>query len=339
VRSPARAIAWELIRRHRWGWVVLAGYALFGVSFRLFVLGPDHVGTLDPLDGLSATAIAPFPFLFLYLLAVFSFGFDGDLGGRRSVFPARMFTLPATTAALVGWPMLYGVLVVAGLVLGTALLIRWAWAIDIPLIWPPVYGATFLAWTQTLAWTPFGVRRLRILLAVLWLATINVVVFCAVAYRIPEPLLTALLAPQLPLAFLCARAAVARARCGDEPDPLEVLRRLRTRATALSGRWRSFSSPGSAQRWLEWRRHGLSLPVWVGVLLLFELVLLLTAGRGTPAPAVDTAGSIPPRASPPSAWSSSWRSWFATTSSSSSATNSPPCRQGWRCPTWTAGQP
>ena len=44
----------------------------------------------------------------MYFLAVFSFGLAGDLAARQSIYPARMFTLPVTTAALAGWPMLYG---------------------------------------------------------------------------------------------------------------------------------------------------------------------------------------------------------------------------------------
>ncbi len=44
----------------------------------------------------------------MYFLAVFSFGLSGDLAARQSIYPARMFTLPVTSAALAGWPMLYG---------------------------------------------------------------------------------------------------------------------------------------------------------------------------------------------------------------------------------------
>src|SRR3989449_311879 len=38
-----------------------------------------------------------------------------------------------------------------------------------------------------------------------------------------------------------------------------------------------FSSPGRAQVWFEWRRHGRSLPALVGLLLPFELALLWLA--------------------------------------------------------------
>ena len=57
----------------------------------------------------------------MYFLAVFSFGLAGDLAARQSIYPARMFTLPVTTAALAGWPMLYGAAAMASLWLATAL--------------------------------------------------------------------------------------------------------------------------------------------------------------------------------------------------------------------------
>ena len=59
---------------------------------------------------------------FFYFLAVFSFGLSGDLAARQSIYPARMFTLPVTTAALAGWPMLYGTAAMASLWLATRLL-------------------------------------------------------------------------------------------------------------------------------------------------------------------------------------------------------------------------
>ena len=36
----------------------------------------------------------------MYVLAVFSFGLAGDLTARHSMYPARLFTLPVSTAAL-----------------------------------------------------------------------------------------------------------------------------------------------------------------------------------------------------------------------------------------------
>ena len=66
--------------------------------------------------------MVPFSVVFLYFLAVFSFGLTGDLAARQSLYPARMFVLPVPTAALAGWPMLYGASAMASLWLVTGLL-------------------------------------------------------------------------------------------------------------------------------------------------------------------------------------------------------------------------
>ncbi len=283
MRAPALAIAWEFRRQHRWGLVALVGYVPFLIAFKLLILGPEATVELVPLDDMpSPAAVVPFSVLFGYLLAVFSFGFAGDLAARQSIYPARMFALPVTTGVLAGWPMLYGTLAMASLLLATALMARSLWRLDAPLIWPAVYAATFLAWTQVLAWMPYGWRGFRVVAAVLWLTTINIVVLGAVYYEVPEPLMLALLAPQLPLAYLCARFAVARARRGDVPDWRTLFGRLGRIANPVARRLDDFSSPARAQRWFEWRRHGRALPVWVGILLPFELALLLVPGNDTP---------------------------------------------------------
>ena len=57
-------------------------------------------------------------------------GYSGDLGARQSIYPTRLFTLPVTSDALAGWPMLYG---------SAAMVLLWAatrtfalWPADVP---------------------------------------------------------------------------------------------------------------------------------------------------------------------------------------------------------------
>jgi hypothetical protein len=94
--------------------------------------------------------------------------------------------------------------------------------------------------------------------------------------------MVAILVPQVPLAYLVARLAVARARRGDVPD----WRGRSARSGAIADvppRLRDhFSSPGRAQVWFEWRRQGRSLPALVALLLPFELAMLWLA-RDAPA--------------------------------------------------------
>jgi polyhydroxybutyrate depolymerase len=176
--------------------------------------------------------------------------------------------------------MLYGaiVVIVVGVVANVVAVQPWRAAV--PVVWPALFAATILAWTQVVMWLPYGVPGLRAVLAVLLLVTIDAVVIVAMEYKVREPLMVALLAPQLPLAYLVARWAVARARRGEVPDWAAPFARLRRRAGARERA--GFDSPGRAQGWLEWRQHGRALPAWVALVLPFE-VTLLWAVRHEPA--------------------------------------------------------
>jgi hypothetical protein len=219
--------------------------------------------------------LAPLMATFLFLLAVFSFGLDGDFAARQSIYPARLFTLPVTTAALAGWPMLYGAVAVVGLWLLTALLALWPSGIHVPLIWPALLAVVFLAWIQAVTWMPYGFRGLRVCVLMLWLIVSEAIVMLAMEFKVAEPVMVAFLLPQLPLAVLAARFAVARARRSDVPDWLEAFARPGQAAADLPAhRRRPFASPAHAQLWFEWQRHGWSLPTLVGILLPFELALL-----------------------------------------------------------------
>src|SRR5213080_2281097 len=168
MRSPALAMGWEFRRRYLWALIAMAGYLLALAAIKLLFLGPMEPIRLDPPDGRAAVVITPLTATYVYLLAAFSFGLAGDLGARPSIYPARMFALPVRTAALVGWPMLYGTAAVAILWLVTALSARWPWGIELPLIWPALLAAVFLAWTQALMWMPYGLPGLRAIVTVPW---------------------------------------------------------------------------------------------------------------------------------------------------------------------------
>src|SRR6266480_4842230 len=149
MRAPALAIGWEFRRRHLWALIAMAGYLLALAAIKLLFLGPMEPIRLDPPDGRVAVVMTPLTATYFYLLAAFSFGLAGDLGARPSIYPARMFALPVGTAA------------VAILWLVTALSARWPWGIELPLIWPALLAAVFLAWTQALMWMPYGLPGLR----------------------------------------------------------------------------------------------------------------------------------------------------------------------------------
>lgn len=282
MRSPAVALAWEFRQRHRWGLIAVAGYLLVVAIIKLLILDPGQLVELDDAHSFAAVVVVPLTVTFTYFLAVFSFGHSGDLAARQSIYPTRLFTLPVTSAALAGWPMVYGAAAVAILWLATRLLAVWPSGMEVPVIWPALLAASLLAWTQALVWMPYGLPGLRVIVAMLWLATLDAVVMLALHFKIPEPIMVAFLAPQIPLAFLAARFAVARARRGDVPDWRETFALLGQITDVLPRRRKNFSSPDRAQTWFEWRRYGRALPAMVGLLLPFELALLV-AVSDTPA--------------------------------------------------------
>src|SRR5437773_4016571 len=280
MRSPALAIGWEFRRRHRWGLMAVAAYLFVVAMIRFVILEPGEPVLVDSVR-FAALVSAPLTTTFVYLLAVFSFGFTGDLAARHSMYPARMFTLPVTNAALVGWPMLYGTAAMAILWLAARLFAVWPSGVEIPLIWPALLAAALLAWTQALTWMPYGLPGMRLIIAVLCLAALDTVVLLAIHFKAGEPTMVAILAPQIPLAYLVARFAVARARRGDVPDWGGTFIRLTRVADVASHRREHFRNSARAQAWFEWRGHGRSLPGWVAILLPFELVLLWVAADST----------------------------------------------------------
>ena len=291
MRTPARAFGWEFGRRCRGGFVAIAAYFVLVAAFRLAVRARGQTIELDDVQMALAITI-PMTAAFIYLLAVFSFGLTGDLGARQSMFPPRLFTLPMTTSALAAWPMLFGCAAAVALWAAGRLIGPWPSDLHVPVVWPALLAASLLAWTQALTWMPYPLPGLRVAVTVLWLATIDTIVILAMHFKAPEAVMLALLAPQVPLAYVVARYAVARGRRGDVPG--------RGGARGVSGRRMRerrgrepipFASAGRALSWFEWKRHGRTLPLLVAILLPFE-GLLLFVFRGTPELVIDTLFGI-----------------------------------------------
>jgi hypothetical protein len=276
--ASAAAVAWEFRQRHRWGLIALIGYVSVLAAIKLVVVIRGVPIHLDSPETFAFVVMVPVTATFTYLLAVFSFGLDGDLAARQSMYPARMFTRPLTTGVLAGLPMLYGTAAMIVLWLVTRLFALWPTGIAVPWVWPGLLMASLLAWTQALTWMAYPLTGMRIIAAVLVLGTIDSTALVALQFKTHESAMLAFLAPQIPVAYVVARFAVARARRGDVPDWRGALGRVTRVADAPSRRREHFATPARAQAWFEWRRHGRSLPTWVVILLPFELVLLWVAG-------------------------------------------------------------
>ena len=256
----------------------MIAYLLVLAVIKLLILGPGHRAELDD-ESFALVVAVPLSATFIYFLAVFTFGLAGDIAARQSMYPARMFSLPVTNAVLAGLPMLYGISAMAILWFGTRLLGLWPPDVDVPILWPGLLAASLLAWTQALTWMPYPLPGLRVIVTVLWLVTIDTIIMIALKSKASEAVMLAILAPQVPLAYLAARFAVGRARCGVVPDWRGIFARLGR--IAVPHRRDPFSSGARAQEWFEWRQYGRSLPWLVAILLPFELALLF-AFRQTP---------------------------------------------------------
>jgi hypothetical protein len=271
MRSPAAAIAWQLRQRHRWGLLALLATLLALGAIRVAVLWP---GAPLELHAVTFALLMPVPLSggFFYLLAVFTFGMSGDLAARDSMYPSRMLTLPVSSAALAGWPMLYGCVSVALLWLALRVVGTPPPGFEVPTYWPALFAASLLAWAQALTWMPYPARGLRIVAMIALLVAIDVVAFMALENQASETTMVLLLAPLMPLAYLAAVSALRRARRGDVSDwrPRQRLAPALTPAAAL----RPFTTAARAQLWFEWRRYGGSLPLLVAIVLPVELSLL-----------------------------------------------------------------
>jgi hypothetical protein len=280
VTRAGRAIGWEFGRHYRFGLVAFGLYIAAFMALWSLLVGPGVRLRFAPPDGLASFIIAPATFAFFFAVGVFTYGLAGDLGARESIMPKRLFTLPVSTAALAGWPMFYGITAAAALWIATLLLARWAGGGDVglPHVWPGFMLASWLAWMQALMWMPYGLRNLRVVVAVAWLMMIDAVVLIAAYSGAGEGVMVAMLAPQLPVAYLVALYAVGRARHGHVPQWSLPFASAASRAR---GREDRFGSTAHAQAWFEWRRHGWTLPMLVSFVVPAELLLLFIPGNST----------------------------------------------------------
>ncbi len=283
MHRPTIPVLWEVWRRHRW--VLVASLVYFVAISSLSHAVSDRV--IFGLDlSIHEDAIF-FVLLFLAcplvvgLIPLFAYACNADIVGRESTFPTRMLTLPLTTRALVGWPMVYGTVAIALSWLAVGSLVLRPGGLNVPLWWPAALLAGCLAWLQALLWRPFGLPGLRIVAAVVPIGVLVAVSSLRWMAGLPEPVVSLLLAGTIPPAYAVATAGVSRARRGDQPDWLWLEAWAQRVAGWFTRRGRSFASPSRAQVWFEWRRNGLALSIFVVLAILF-LATLIIVNRHNP---------------------------------------------------------
>jgi hypothetical protein len=293
MRSYPAALAWELGRRHRWGLSLLLIYLAALVIFAAVKATSDpSPESTEMLGAVAGAAAIPLAAAFMMMLAAFSFGYQAELVGRESGYPARMFTMPVGTLALAFWPMLYGAATAAALWLIVARLVFQPCGLMVPLVWPALLAAVFVSWTQVLMWMPYPLPYLRAIAATLLLGLELVLPQLAIQYGVSEEILISVLAPMIPLAFAAAFVAVGRARRGVVPDWRGLFKGIQQSDQPAPRRGSLFKSAEHAQAWFEWRRHGLGLPFVVGILLPFALIFLFIADTQMSDVVLNTLGGV-----------------------------------------------
>ncbi len=277
MHRPTIAVLWEVYRRHRW--VLIASVVYFLIILGLSRAMPEG----KTFDVLLFAMVSP---LVIGVFLLFAYATDADIASRDSTFPPRMFTLPMTTRALVGWPMIYGTVAIALAWLTVASLVLRPGGMNVPLWWPAVLLAAALAWLQAMMWRPFGLPGLRIVVVVVAVVVAAGVLIVVLAPRwtvhLPEMVVSLLLVSTIPPAYLVAVAGVSRARRGDQPDWQRLASLGRNIAGWFSIRGRAFASPLQAQVWFEWRRNGLLVPIIAGPMILL-MTVLIAINRHNPA--------------------------------------------------------
>ena len=262
--TALRMLAWELVARQRWlFWPWVAFLALISLVCGLLppALRDEGLGV-----SLAVLLIGPA----LGILVGLTPGFDGRLEDRASIFPVRLFTLPVSSLALAGVPLLLGTLVIMTAWLLCATCVLRPCGTVVPLVWPALGWAVVLAWCQALAWSPFRLPWLR--LVVMGVATLVLVFALVLLQKVDvsqdEARMTVGLTVLLLGAYGVAVRGVERARHGAGRG--EPARQEAVGLGVSAGPVRPFSSALRAQLWLEWR-----LNRW-GILFLTVLNLVWT---------------------------------------------------------------
>ncbi len=271
--SASLALAYFVWTRYRFALSLILGYWL-----ALIVLSRTLPG--EPISVALGGLLSASPCAFLFLLVFFTFSQDSRLEARESGFPSRLWHLPLPTYALVGWPMLWGsiVLALAWLTLSWGALRPALRHLEIePPLWVPALSlAATLAWLQAIIWTPFPLPWLRPLVLIPLISPLVVLIPLTAANDISPGIVCGLLIALMLAAYAVAVAGVARARRGDGPYWTWPGWSAWLRWISSTRARPEFGSPRQAQVWYEWRRVGLGFPVMMFATTLIWLPFMPT---------------------------------------------------------------
>jgi hypothetical protein len=282
--SAALGIGYSLWLRLRW----------VAIGIFVTILALAATAKLFPISApyCAAGSIVVLALATVFLLNAFTYG-PTNLGVRSSGFPTHMRTLPVSTRALVGWPMLFAAITLATFWALPICLIFLPAGYLMPMFWPAAMLVALCVWVQATSWMPFPSPFARVPALVVAIAPLLLPLAFGITFIKGTTLSTLLFASSLAwsfVAYLVGVRGLSRARSGSEADWFQkFIKRWNIRARqryAASFRRRPFRSAFAAQLWHECRRNAVVFPIMLGfigpvVLLLVCLPVLNPNARET----------------------------------------------------------
>ena len=278
---PAWTIAHAIWSDGRWGFcALLAVGVIWGLAARITIAVSQNHVVLQVATVMAATMAL----LLTFLLCNFT---EADRKERRSGYPARLFVLPVHTRTLIGAPVLFGVVIASIIFLVWAQLALFPVLRELSLWLSLTYLATAVICYHAMLWSLAGYRVLRLIalssgggiFCVGWLVIGDHSWLAPLLGGIPaRPFIGVLLAIVSLSALVVAFVAVETQRHGGLAASTFWARLSELVVDALPRDQRRFDSPARAQFWLEWRRHGVLLPLCTAAILL--VVMLCSAFFG-----------------------------------------------------------
>ena len=248
-------MVWEIWRRNRWGFWVVLGSFLCGVTVRHFNWREDEV--LQLIAGTSMVVC------FVVTFAIFSYAESS----AQISFPTRTFALPVRTRLLVNCPILLGVVGITLVHLAWAFLFLLPLDASYPLESFMLYWAAALLTFQALLWCLANYPKSFVIVLVLAMALfvrLGVVLF--ENHDAIRAIICLIII--LPVSYLCARLGIQQQRRGQWQIPAKAQLLMKAASGKLFLRKRPFATAAQAQLWMEWQRNTVAPLISLGIGLL-----------------------------------------------------------------------
>ena len=278
MKSVPWAIGWEMLHRGRWG-LILAALGANALPVLLFGL-LKYDGALENRDEPSTILMHTVTVqinLFLFATAVIA-----------ALSPtSRLYTFPISTASLVGWHMVLGMIAVAVEMAATIAILNMCFGLGWRPLGPTLFaGAMFAAMLASLwlaeksGWLPVAFGAAMIPMCLWFKARYGPLFSTPNHYWTEVTFGDAATLAVVPIgAYVVGVFGVTRNRCGSPPYSIGLMAWLQ-RVFAFGPQTElAFRNPLRAQLWFEWRTKGAAMPGIVGMGLFMGFGIWLLSSR------------------------------------------------------------